>query len=284
MTATLDGRVALITGGGAGIGKGTARVLAERGALVAIADIDGGRAEQAAKDIEALGGTAIALRADVAEEADVAAMVAATVAHFGRIDILHNNAAITAAEHVARDLDVANMEVEIWDRTMAVNLRGQMLGCKHAVPHMVAAGRGSIINTSSGSGLRGDMGRTAYGTSKAAIIALTKYVAAQYAPDGVRCNAIIPRASSSDPRPSSTEHRAPALPPTVIERMALLRLNVLGRPGTAEDVGRAVAFLASDDASWVTGDVLYVDGGTQAVQPWWSASRDDYEERRGRDV
>ncbi|MBW8824819.1 MAG: SDR family oxidoreductase [Acidobacteria bacterium] len=280
----MDGRVALITGGGAGIGKGTARVLAERGALVAIADIDGGRAEQAAKDIEALGGTAIALRADVAEEADVAAMVAATVAHFGRIDILHNNAAITAAEHVARDLDVANMEVEIWDRTMAVNLRGQMLGCKHAVPHMVAAGRGSIINTSSGSGLRGDMGRTAYGTSKAAIIALTKYVAAQYAPDGVRCNAIIPRASSSDPRPSSTEHRAPALPPTVIERMALLRLNVLGRPGTAEDVGRAVAFLASDDASWVTGDVLYVDGGTQAVQPWWSASRDDYEERRGRDV
>ncbi len=284
MTATLEGRVALITGGGAGIGKGTARVLAERGALVAIADIDGGRAEQAAKDIEAMGGTAIALRADVAEEADVAAMVAATVAHFGRIDILHNNAAITAAEHVARDLDVANMEVEVWDRTMAVNLRGQMLGCKHAVPHMVAAGRGSIINTSSGSGLRGDMGRTAYGTSKAAIIALTKYVAAQYAPDGVRCNAIIPRASSSDPRPSSTEHRAPALPPTVIERMALLRLNVLGRPGTAEDVGRAVAFLASDDASWVTGDVLYVDGGTQAVQPWWSASRDDYEERRGRDV
>jgi len=284
VTATLEGRVALITGGGAGIGKGTARVLAERGALVAIADIDGGRAEQAAKDIEAMGGTAIALRADVAEEADVAAMVAATVAHFGRIDILHNNAAITAAEHVARDLDVANMEVEVWDRTMAVNLRGQMLGCKHAVPHMVAAGRGSIINTSSGSGLRGDMGRTAYGTSKAAIIALTKYVAAQYAPDGVRCNAIIPRASSSDPRPSSTEHRAPALPPTVIERMALLRLNVLGRPGTAEDVGRAVAFLASDDASWVTGDVLYVDGGTQAVQPWWSASRDDYEERRGRDV
>jgi NAD(P)-dependent dehydrogenase (short-subunit alcohol dehydrogenase family) len=149
-----------------------------------------------------------------------------------------------------------------------------MLGCKHAIPHMIRAGGGSIINTSSSSAFRGDMGRTAYGTSKAAIIALSTYVAAQYGPDGIRCNVIVPRAASP-------ERGSPSLPQEVIERIASQRLNVLGRPGTPEDVGRAVAFLASDEAAWITGAVLHVDGGTHAIQPWWSTSRDVYDRELG---
>lgn len=266
----LTDQVAIVTGGGAGIGRGTCALLAAEGAAVVVADLDGSRAEAVAAEIVAAGGTALGIRTDVAVEADVAAAVAAAVGAYGRLDVLHNNAAITAADHSARDVDVANMDVEIWDRTMAVNVRGHMLGCKHAVPQMIRSGGGSIINTSSGSALRGDMGRTAYGTSKAAILGLTRYVAAQYGRDGIRCNTVVPRASSP-------EGRVPNLPATVLERMRLLDLNLLGRSGTPEDVARVVLFLASDDSAWVTGSVLYAEGGAQAIQPWWAASREDFE-------
>jgi NAD(P)-dependent dehydrogenase (short-subunit alcohol dehydrogenase family) len=271
MAKQLDGRVAIVTGSGNNIGRGVAHVLADRGARVVIADIDGERAAKVAGEINTLGHDALAVTVDVSEEDQVAAMVDAAVRTFGRLDIMHNNASDSAAHHMDHDVDVMRMDVAHWDRTMAVNVRGTMLGCKHALPHLIAAGGGSIINTSSGSAFRGDMGRTAYGTSKAAIIALTKYVAAQYGRDGIRCNAIVPRAAWTDGRTFP-------LPQKVLDRMALLSTNLLGRPGTPEDIGRAVAFLASDDAAWVTGDVLIVDGGAQTIQPWWSASREAYED------
>jgi NAD(P)-dependent dehydrogenase (short-subunit alcohol dehydrogenase family) len=271
MTVSLDGRVAVVTGAGAGIGRGTATLLAERGAKVVAADIDGGRADATVTAIRESGGDAVAVTADVADEQAVEALMSTAVNAFGRLDILHNNAAITSAGHVMLDTDVARMSVDIWDRTMAVNLRGTMLGCKHAVPHMLRAGGGSIINTSSSSAFRGDMGRTAYGTSKAAIIALTTYVAAQYGRDRVRCNVIVPRASSPEARP-------PSMPPEVVAHMAQLGLNLLGRTGTPADIGQVVAFLASDEASWITGSVLHVDGGSHALQPWWSVSREVYEQ------
>jgi NAD(P)-dependent dehydrogenase (short-subunit alcohol dehydrogenase family) len=263
--------VAIITGAGSGIGRGTANILASRGARIVVADIDGARAAVVAGEIRAAGGEAVEVTVDVAEEGQVKAMVEAAMDVFGRLDVLDNNAAITSGDHFSGDVDVVRMDVDVWDRTMAVNVRGQMLSCKHAVPAMIADGGGSIILTSSGSALHGSMSGTAYGTSKAAILGLNKYVAAQYGRDGVRCNALIPSAASPEGRP-------PNLPDRVLKGVATLNLNLLGRRGTPDDIGRAVAFLASDDASWITGEVLYVNGGAKALQPWWGFSREAYEE------
>ncbi len=252
------GRVAMITGGGSGVGRATALRLAAEGGDIAVVDIRPDRAEQTAALVAELGRASIAVTADVSEEAEVASAVAQTMARFGRLDVLHNNAAALGPDVFGRDLGLLELDVETWDRTMAVNARGVMLGCKHAVPAMRAGGRGAIVNTASLSALLGDDVRAAYGSSKAAIVALTRYVATMFGSDGIRANAVAP---------------ALVLTPIAFEQLSERQLKqkaaerVLPEPTRPEDIAAVVAFLASDDASCVTGQLLVADGGTQAHRP-----------------
>ncbi len=254
----LAGRVAIVTGGGSGIGRASALALGREGAAVLVADLSPESAERVAAELRARGGRARAHAVDVADEASVAAMVAAAAQHFGGLDVLHNNAAATDWSVLGADGELASLDVAIWEKTLAVNLRGPMLGCKHAIPRMLARGGGAIINTSSASGLTGDLVRTAYGVSKAGLDGLTRYVATQYGKRGIRCNAIAPGVIET-----------PALRQNVpAEQIALFeRHHLTPRLGTPEDIAAAVVFLASDDAAFITGQVISVDGGLLAHHP-----------------
>ena len=260
----LDGKVAIVTGAASGIGAETALALAEEGAAVALADIDEAGAREMAARIEALGGRALACRADVSREDDVRRMVAGAVDAFGGLDVLHNNAADSSPETIGGDGDLLELDVAVWDRALAVNARGAMLGCKHAVPAMLARGGGSIVNTSSVSGLTGDLARAAYAASKAAVNALTLAVATMYGKRGIRCNAIAPGVI-----------RTPALDANVPpEQLAAYEAgNLLPRLGSTRDVARAVVFLASEESAYVTGQILRVDGGALSHHPTVAAFR-----------
>lgn len=251
----VEGKVAIVTGGAGGIGGATARALAREGAAVAVLDIDDAGAAQVAQTIEASGGSAIALRADLSTEEDVASAIGATVAHFGRLDVLHNNAALTDSDFLSRDTTVTELSVEVWERAMAVNLRSQMLTCKHAIPEMVRGGGGSIINMSSGASLKGDRTRTAYGVSKAGVNTLTMYVATGHGRKGVRVNTIVPGLIITDAvRAHLTE--------TILEGLGRATLTpYLGQP---EDVANLVVFLASEESRYITGQMITIDGGMSA--------------------
>ncbi len=251
----LDGKVALVTGGAGGIGAATARALAREGASVSVVDIDGLRAEQVAQAIAATDGTAFSVAADLAEEVDVAAAVTATVTRYGHLDVLHNNAAMTESDFLSRDTQVTDLALEVWERTMAVNLRSQMLMCKHAVPEMVRAGGGSIINMSSGASLKGDRTRTAYGVSKAGVNTLTMYVATSHGKQGVRVNTIVPGLIITD-----------AVRAHLTDRMlaGLGRATLTPYVGEPEDVANLVVFLASNESRYITGQMIAIDGGMSA--------------------
>jgi len=251
----VDGKVAIVTGGAGGIGAATARALAREGAAVAVVDIDGPRADEVAASIGATGGSALSVRADLSEEAEVAAAVASTVTRFGRLDVVHNNAALTESDFLSRDTRVTDLALEVWERTLAVNLRSQMLMCKHAIPAMVGGGGGSIVNMSSGASLKGDRTRTAYGVSKAGVNALTMYAAAGHGKQGIRVNTIVPGLIITD-----------AVRAHLTEGM----LDVLGRStltpylGQPDDIADLVVFLASDESRYITGQMITIDGGMSA--------------------
>jgi NAD(P)-dependent dehydrogenase (short-subunit alcohol dehydrogenase family) len=260
-TGALAGKVAVVTGGASGIGRATCLRMAEEGARVAVVDVDGEGAEAVAAEVRDAGHAAIGVRADVAVEADVAAAIAAAVDAFGALHVLHNNAGVTRVDLVGRDGPIEDMEVELWDLMMAVNLRGPMLGVKHALPHLLASGGGSIVNTSSTAGFVGDGIYAAYGSSKGGLNAFTRYVATMYGKRGIRCNAVAPGVVAS---PNLREHFDPEL----LEVYESNHLTpTLGAP---VDVAEAVVFLASDAAAFITGQVLCVDGGLLSHFPTWA--------------
>ena len=263
-TTPLKGRVGIVTGGASGIGRATALALAEAGAAVLVADLNREGAGEVVEAIRSADGEAAGHLVDVGEEDSIVEMVAAAVRRFGGLDILHNNAAASGADLLGRDLDIVDLEVEVWDRTLQVNLRGPMLGCKHAIPRMLERGGGSIIQTSSASGLRGDLVRAAYGASKAGLDSLTRYVATQYGKQQIRCNAIAPGPISTP----AVEVNVPA------EQLgAYLNSTSTPRLGRPEDIAAAVVFLASDEAAMITGQIISVDGGMLAQFPTVAALR-----------
>ena len=208
-----------------------------------------------ADEISQQGGQAVAFTADLADESGAAAVVAATLSRFGRLDILHNNAALT--EHAALSLDttVTDLDLDVWERSMAVNLRSQMLMCRHGIPAMLEGGGGSIINMSSGAAFKGDRTRTAYGVSKAGVNALTMYVATSHGKKGIRVNTIVPGLIITD-----------AVKAHLTEKMieGLGRMTLTPYVGSPEDVADLVVFLASDESRYITGQMIVIDGGMSA--------------------
>lgn len=254
----LDGKVAIVTGAGAGLGAECARSLAGHGARVAVVDIHLAGAQAVVAEIEAAGGQALAVQTDLTSEAEVMAMVAAVVQHFGRVDVLHNNAAALAPTQRAGDRDVCNVDIAAWDQAMNVNARGAMLCCKHTIPHMLTTGGGSIIFATSGFGLLGDVTLTAYAASKAALMALARSVAAQYGKQGIRSNAIMIGFVLN-------EHAQKGVPEEI--KQILLDQHLTPQLGSPRQIADVVSFLASDESSFITGAVIPVDGGFTSHSP-----------------
>ena len=251
----LDGKVAIVTGGAGGIGAATARTLAREGASVAIFDVNDEGAAGVADSIRASGGEASWEHVDLSEEGEVSSAVEATVTRFGRLDVLHNNAALTDSGFLSRDTKVTDLSLDVWERTLAVNLSSQMLTCKHAIPQMIGNGGGSIINMSSGASLKGDRTRTAYGVSKAGVNTLTMYVATGHGKQGVRANTIVPGLIITGAvRAHLTEDILGTLGRTTLT-------PYLGQP---DDIAHLVVFLASDESRYITGQMIAIDGGMSA--------------------
>jgi NAD(P)-dependent dehydrogenase (short-subunit alcohol dehydrogenase family) len=236
------GKVAVVTGGAHGIGLATARRLSDEGARVVILDLDE-QALAAVGDLETV-------RTDVTAQDDVAAAVGGIVERHGTVDILHNNAGRLRAGSVT-EVDVAE-----WDRTYAVNIRAMFLMCREVIPVMLRSGGGAIVNTASTSGLVGEVGIPAYNSSKGAVIQLTRQLAAEYARQGIRVNCVcpgwIPTGFNDPVLEGLTEDEVQAMVEATVPA---------GRQGTAEEIAAAVCFLASPDASYVSGHALVVDGG-----------------------
>jgi NAD(P)-dependent dehydrogenase (short-subunit alcohol dehydrogenase family) len=244
----VEGKIALVTGGAAGIGAETARTLAREGAQVVIADIN---LDGAKKTAEGIGDAATAVHFDATDQQSIQDLVAAVIAQHGRIDIIHNNAALVGPDAWFTDGSVIDTSVEMWDRAFATNVRSIFLVCKYALPHMVENGGGSIINMASIGGLRGGAALTAYGTTKAAVVGLTRYVAAQHGKQGVRCNAIAPGVI----RTQQLLDAVPQLPDAALPGVASPRV------GEPSDIANMVLFLASDESAFVNGETYRVDGG-----------------------
>ncbi|WP_433364776.1 SDR family NAD(P)-dependent oxidoreductase [Streptosporangium sp. CA-115845] len=251
----LKEKVSLITGAGSGIGRAAARLMSAQGALVAVADRDQSAVQETARLIDAAGGRSLAMTVDVMDEDSVADMVSATIREFGRLDVLCNHVGGT---NPRVDLDLLRLDMAEFDRAVALNVRSTLLGSRYALPHMIQAGGGSIINTASVAGLVGDVLQISYGAVKAAVINLTKSIAVQYGPYRVRCNAVAPGAVV-------TPALLANLPQDVVDD--LRRTNALPYLGSPEDIGHTMVFLASDESRYLTGQLLVVDGGMTIQSP-----------------
>jgi dihydroanticapsin dehydrogenase len=250
----IEGKACLVTGAGSGIGLATARRLASEGGRVLCVDIDSAGAERCATGIREARGEAAAWAADVAERQAVSAAVARCVDLYGAIDVLVNNAGVNlpGVFHEADD--------SVIDRTLAVNLKGQIYSCQAAIPHMLEAGSGSIINVSSVNGVVAEPYLSVYAASKGGVVMLSRGIALDYAKAGIRCNVICPGWVDTP-----INHAHAALLGGLEHVYATIdSFQPIGRPGTPEEIANLVLFLASDEASFMTGSVLLIDGGMTA--------------------
>ena len=247
----LEGKVAIITGSGGGMGRTAAELFAREGARVVVAEFDASSGAETARRVREAGGEASPVAVDVSTEAGAQAMVAHALSTYGRVDCLYNNAGIMPeADHSVVDTDVAT-----WDRVMAVNVRGVYLGCKHAIPAMIEGGGGSIVNISSFVAILGcSVPQDAYTASKGAVLAMTRSLAVQFGPRGVRTNAICPG-------PVETPMLMDWLVKDEEAKRIRLARNPTGRFGKPEEIAYAALYLASDESRWTNGASLVVDGG-----------------------
>jgi NAD(P)-dependent dehydrogenase (short-subunit alcohol dehydrogenase family) len=247
----LQDKVTIITGGASGMGRVAARMFAAEGARVVVADVTEPAAQSVVDEVIAAGGQAMAVAADVSKEPDAKRMIDRAVDAYGRVDVLYNNAGIMPqADH-----SVIDTSVEDWDRVMAVNVRGVFLGCKYAIPRMVEQGAGSIINIASFVALVGCSNpQDAYTASKGAVLSLTRSLAVQFAPSGVRANAICPG-------PVETPLLMDWLVKDEEAKRIRLARNPTGRFGKPEEIVHMAIYLASDESRWTNGAALVVDGG-----------------------
>lgn len=249
MADSMHGKVALVTGGGSGIGRATALTFAREGARVVVSDVVVDSGEETVQGIQAAGGTALFVQTDVSHASEVESLVSQTVATYGQLDYAHNNAGTEGRPDMTTDYTE-----EAWDRVMAINLTGVWLCMKYEILQMLTQGGGAIVNTSSAAGLVGFRRASAYVASKHGVVGLTKTAALEYAKSGVRVNAVCPGAIDTPMMGRITDHR-----PHTAAKMA--SAEPIGRMGSPQEIAEAVVWLCSDAASFVMGHAMSVDGG-----------------------
>ncbi len=254
MTRLLEDKVALVTGAGSGIGRASALAFAREGARVVVADVAAPSGEETVRLIKESGGEAFFMKTDISKAADVKALIETTVQTYGRLDCAHNNAGIEGIVAQA-----AEYPEEMWRRVLSINLKGPWLCMKYEIPQMLQQGGGAIVNTASTLGVVGIPGLAAYAASKGGVVGLTRTAAVEYAPSGIRINAIMPGVTRTPMMDRQMGENAHLAEPQYIS------LHPIGRLGRPEEIAESVVWLCSDKASFVVGHAMAVDGGYLAI-------------------